>query len=96
MIRHSARDEAMLDIPTKTKRDRIDMVVREFVKGEARDKPLDDATKLEELGLTSMDMVNLMLAVEAEFDLTIPGSKLIPANFRTLAAIADLVDQLAP
>jgi acyl carrier protein len=40
-------------------------------------------------------MVNLMLAVEAEFDVTIPGPKLVPANFRSIANIAGLVSQLA-
>ena len=33
---------------------------------------LTPATLLVDVGLTSMDMVNLMLAVEAEFDFTIP------------------------
>ena len=41
-----------------------------------------------------MDMVNLMLAVEAEFDLTIPGSKLMPANFRSIERIVALVEEL--
>jgi acyl carrier protein len=86
--------DAMLDFPTKTKRDRVDMIVREFLKGDARVRTLDADAKLDELGLTSMDMVNLMLAIEAEFDLTIPGSMLIPANFRTLSAINALIDQL--
>ncbi|MDJ0447200.1 phosphopantetheine-binding protein [Methylocystis sp. JR02] len=50
---------------------------------------------LEELGMTSMEMVNLMLSIEAEFDLTIPSSKLVPANFRTIQNIDALVRDLA-
>ncbi|GLI92860.1 phosphopantetheine-binding protein [Methylocystis echinoides] len=49
---------------------------------------------LRELGLTSMQMVNLMLSIEAEFDLTIPPSKLVPANFRTIESIESLVREL--
>jgi acyl carrier protein len=85
----------MLDTPTHPITARVDMIVRDFLKGDARLAPIAADQKLEELGLTSMDMVNLMLAIEAEFDLTIPGSKLIPANFRTLAAINSLIVQLA-
>ena len=46
---------------------------------------------LREAGLTSLDMVNLMLAVEAEFDIEIPQSAMTPDNFDTVAAIDALV-----
>lgn len=46
-------------------------------------------------GLTSLDMVNLMLAVEAEFDIEIPQSAMTPENFDTVAAIAALVSVTA-
>ena len=46
---------------------------------------------LREAGLTSLDMVNLMLAVEAEFDIEIPQSAMTPDNFDTVAAIDVLV-----
>lgn len=82
----------MLDIPTRTESDRIDMIARGFVKNFTGEIHPDRS--LQELGLTSLDMVNLMLAIEAEFDLTIPGPKLIPANFRTINTIAALVNEL--
>jgi acyl carrier protein len=40
---------------------------------------IDD--QLTEVGLSSVDMVNLMLAVEAEFDLTIPAPEITPGEF---------------
>lgn len=85
----------MMDAPENTRVDRIDAIVREFLKsGPAhRDIRLDD--DLGRLGLTSLDMVNLMLAIEAEFDLTIPGQKLVPVNFRSIQNIAGLVSELA-
>ena len=46
---------------------------------------------LREAGLTSLDMVNLMLAIEAEFDIEIPQSAMTPDNFDTVAAIDVLV-----
>ena len=46
---------------------------------------------LREAGLTSLDMVNLMLAIEAEFDIEIPQSAMTPDNFDTVAAIDILV-----
>ena len=42
-------------------------------------------------GLTSLDMVNLMLAIEAEFDIEIPQSAMTPDNFDTIRAIEALV-----
>jgi len=54
------------------------------------DQPLYDA------GLSSLDMVNLMLAVEAEFDVEIPQEHIAPENFRSVAAIDRLIASLAP
>ena len=52
-------------------------------------------SRLADVGLTSMDMVNLMLGVEAEFDLTIPQSEITPDNFQSIKALERLiVDQL--
>jgi acyl carrier protein len=41
-------------------------------------------------------MVNLMLAVEAEFDVKIPDRDMTPANFRSVARIEALVEKLKP
>jgi len=51
---------------------------------------------LREAGLTSLDLVNLMLAVEAEFDIEIPQADMTPDNFRSIEAIEALVAVLAP
>jgi len=49
---------------------------------------------LREIGLTSLELVNLMLAVEAEFSLEIPDHAMTPANFRSVTAIEALVTSL--
>jgi acyl carrier protein len=50
---------------------------------------------LTEAGLTSLDMVNLMLAIEAEFYIEIPQSAMTPDNFDTVRAIQALVSVTA-
>jgi acyl carrier protein len=54
-------------------------------------------SRLVDIGLTSMDMVNLMFGVEAEFDLTIPQSEITPENFQSIEALERMiVNQLEP
>lgn len=62
-------------------------------KGMAREVGPDD--RLVDAGLTSMDMVNLMLAVEAEFDLMIPPGEITPGNFRSIATIEAMVERVS-
>jgi len=38
-----------------------------------------------------MDMVNLMLGVEAEFDFTIPQSEITPENFQSVETLERMV-----
>jgi acyl carrier protein len=52
-------------------------------------------SRLADVGLTSMDMVSLMLGVEAEFDLTIPQCEITPDNFQSIRALERvIIDQL--
>lgn len=50
---------------------------------------------LRDAGLTSLDLMNLILAVESEFDLFIPEPKMTAANLRSVASIEALVSSLA-
>jgi acyl carrier protein len=52
---------------------------------------LDPQSRLVDAGLTSMDMVNLMLGVEAEFDFTIPQSEITPENFQSIRSLELMV-----
>jgi len=69
--------------------------VAEIVKGLLAKRAVTGAVEvthnLQDSGLTSLDMVNLMLAIEAEFDIEIPGSMMKPENFRSIQAIDALV-----
>ena len=54
-------------------------------------------SRLVDVGLTSMDMVNLMLGVEAEFGFTIPQSEITPENFQSIKTLQSMiVGQLQP
>ena len=47
---------------------------------EYRHRQIDEATLLADAGFTSVDMVKVMLEIEAEFDLTIPQGDITPEN----------------
>jgi len=53
--------------------------------------PFPFEQQLSDLGISSLKMVNLMLAVEIEFDIAIPQSDITPENFHSLASIEALV-----
>ena len=69
-------------------------VVRRLLAERSISRPLSSDDDLREIGLTSLDMVNLMLSVEAEFDLEIPEVDITPANFRSISTISSLVATL--
>ena len=52
----------------------------------------DDDLRL--VGMTSLDMISLVLAVEAEFGLLVPETHIKPDNFQSVAAISGLVTAL--
>jgi acyl carrier protein len=53
--------------------------------------PLD--TQLSDLGISSLKMVNLMLAVEVEFDIAIAQGDITPENFQSVRSMEMLVDR---
>lgn len=57
-----------------------------------RDFRAEDA--LVDVGLSSLDLVNLMMAIEAEFDIMIPAACLSPRNFHSIETIARLIEAL--
>lgn len=70
---------------------RLLALVKSILKQNAIASDLEPTTLLVDVGLTSMDMVNLMLAVEAEFDFTIPQPDITPENFQSVATLERLV-----
>ena len=58
--------------------------------------PLPVGARLNELGMSSMKMINLMLAIEVEFDVSIPQADITPDNFDSIASVEALVKRLLP
>ena len=65
---------------------------RFWIRATRQSLPVD--ARLSELGMSSIKMVNLMLAVEGEFDLTIPQQDITPDNFRSVTSIEALLERL--
>jgi len=69
----------------------IELVKQVLGAGGAVPDPFPLDAQLSDLGISSLKMVNLMLAVELEFDLAIAQSDITPENFHSLSSVANLV-----
>ena len=76
---------------------RVLALVKTILEQNAMAVEVGPESRLVDAGLTSMDMVNLMLGVEAEFDFTIPQSEITPENFQSIETLQlMIVNQLQP
>jgi acyl carrier protein len=76
---------------------RVLALVKTILEQNAMAVEVGPESRLVDVGLTSMDMVNLMLGVEAEFDFTIPQSEITPENFQSIETLQlMIVNQLQP
>ena len=69
-------------------------VVRRVLAARSIAQPVRPHDDLREAGLTSLDMVSLVLSVESEFGIKIPEREITPANFRSIATIETLIARL--
>ena len=74
--------------------DRIIGLVERILERPAGAAPLPVMARLNELGMSSMKMISLMLAIEVEFDLSIPQTEITPENFDSIASVESLVVKL--
>jgi acyl carrier protein len=70
---------------------RILALVKTILKQNAMTVEINPDSMLVDVGFTSMDMVNLMLGVEAEFDFTIPQSEISPENFQSVKTLERMI-----
>ena len=60
------------------------------------DVDLDSCTTLIDDGiLSSLDIIQLIGALNDEFDISIPATEIVPANFNSVDAMAAMVERLA-
>jgi len=60
------------------------------------DTAFSDEDTLAEIGIASIDMVTLLLAVESEFNIEVPQCEITPEVFRSVTTIGALVGRLLP
>jgi acyl carrier protein len=89
-----SRGVKVLDRTANSSKDRVLEIVRQILSKRSIAPQVLDDDDLSEIGMSSLDMVNLMLAVEEEFDIKIPDRDMTPANFRCVARIDTLVTSL--
>jgi acyl carrier protein len=91
-----SRTQAMPERANSATQDRVAGIVRRLLWEQGLDRPIGDDDDLAENGLSSTDMVHLMLSVEAEFSIRFADREMRPANFRTISRIHALVRLLRP
>ena len=72
---------------TLTVQDRVLALVKSILVENSISANVHPEIRLVDAGLNSMDMVKLMLELEAEFDFTIPQSEITPENFQSVKSL---------
>jgi len=86
-------DRDMSDTKLSTT-ERVTAVVRRLLADRSITRSFTAQDDLRDVGLTSLDMVNLVLGVESELAVIIPEAEITPANFRSVATIEALIEGL--
>jgi acyl carrier protein len=89
------QETGMLHTSKDMPADRVSRVVVDIALRNGVTKPIRATDGLVDIGLNSIAMVDLMLAIEAAFDVTIPQPDLTPENFRSIASIEAVMARLA-
>jgi acyl carrier protein len=82
------------DPRTGVPKDRLLALVKQILGTNAITRSVSIDDLLTDIGLTSIDMVNLMLAIEAEFNIMLPASEITAENFRSISTIEGLIVKL--
>ena len=77
-----------------TTRERLIQLIRQLLGPPAALRPLPIDARLSDLGLSSLKMVNLMLAIEVQFNVAIPAGAITPDNFESIASVEALISRL--
>ena len=57
----------------------------------AEEVMIDAATELQDAGIDSFSIVEIILFIERKYGVAIPDDKMVPENFRTLEALSETV-----
>lgn len=75
--------------------DKLHDVLREHMPEAPAEGALDPEASLVDLGIDSLRLVELIIALEDSFEIVIPDEEMLAENFRTVGTISALVDRLA-
>jgi acyl carrier protein len=84
----------MSDANAQSVERRIAGLVQRLLTEHSIDRVVAPEEDLRLAGLSSLDMVSLVLAVEEEFELMVPEGNIMPSNFRSVGSISRLVETL--
>jgi acyl carrier protein len=70
---------------------RISSIVAEIAQRHDVKEQIAAHDTLVDRGMTSMAMVDLMLAIEADLDVMIPQREMTPSNFESIASLAAMI-----
>jgi acyl carrier protein len=77
-------------------RERVRGLVAGILAAKSAGAPFSDDDTLAEIGIASVDMVTLLLAVESEFNVEVPPHEITAEVFRSVSTIAGLIHRLQP
>ncbi len=77
-----------------TVRERLIALVRKILGPPSANRPLPIDARLADLGMSSLKMVNMMLAMEVQFDIAIPQEEITPENFASIASVEAVIGRL--
>jgi acyl carrier protein len=78
----------------RSTRERLIDLIRQILGQQGAPRPLPIDARLSDLGMSSIKMVNLMLGIEAEFDLAIPQPEITPENFESIASVEAMLQRI--
>jgi acyl carrier protein len=74
---------------------RVAEIVATLLPEQAKSKPLANDESLTAAGLNSLGMVNLLLEIEASFNITVPARLVTPKSFRSISSVSRLIESIA-
>lgn len=81
--------------PQASTRERLIGLIRQILGQAAGARPMPIDARLSDLGMSSIKMVKLMLAIEVEFNLAIPQADITPENFESIASVEAMLANLS-
>jgi acyl carrier protein len=86
-----SNNSGSLSMESSHVQDRVLGLVRNILARNSISADISPELRLVDIGFTSMDMVNLMLDVESEFDFMIPQPEITPENFRSVQTLERMI-----